>query len=105
MGDPAIGTAGLVLAIPGVIDLTIKYGHWIHGRYKTWKDPKGVWDELGKFGWSLAEGELNTLVAKSFSLDEGCDAGFKHSLDLQIRKLQADVETTKNFLMAQNPEK
>jgi hypothetical protein len=103
--ESAVGIAGLAFALPGVIDLLVKYGHWIWERIQTFKDAKGVWAELSKFGWSLTEGEFNDILmaAKSFYLEEGCDPGMKNSLELHILKLKADTESTKTFLESQNP--
>lgn len=105
MAEAAVGVAGLALAVPGVIDLLFKYGEWIWERIKAFKNAKGVWAELGQFGWSLSQGELNGIIvtAKSFYLEEGCDPGLKNSLELQIRKLASDVDATRIFLAGQNP--
>jgi len=101
----AIGVAGLALAIPGLISLLFEYGQWISERVKTFKNAKGVWIELGEFGWGLSQGELNVIIltAKSFYLEVGCDPGLKNSLELQIRKLASDVDATRIFLSGQSP--
>ena len=105
MADAAVAIAGVALAIPGVIDLLIKYGEWIRQRAKTFLNAREVWTKLGQWGWSLSNGELNTflLAARTFYLQEGCDQGLKDSLESQIRKLAADVEATKTFLEEQDP--
>ena len=105
MAESAIGAAGLALAVPGVIDVLIRYGAWIGQRIDSFQNAKGVWADLGEFGWSLSRGELNVIIlaAKSFYLEEGCDLGLKNSLKLQIGKLKADVDATKAFLEQQNP--
>jgi hypothetical protein len=106
MAAGGIEVAGLVLAIPGLIDLAFKYGEWIVDRIETFQTAKGVWAELKQFGVGLTKGELcNTiLTAKSFYLQEGCDPGLKNSLELQIRRLVIDVETVRIFLETQNPD-
>lgn len=104
--DGAVGLAGLAFALPGVIDLLVKYGHWIWERIQTFKDAKGVWKKLGQFGYSLTQGEFNDMLmaANSFYSEEGCNTGLKNSLKLQILKLKADTELTKIFLESQDPE-
>jgi len=105
MTDAGIGVAGLALAVPGVIDLMLKYGEWIYCRVQTFQNAKAVWTDLGKFGWSLSQGELKELVvaAKSFLLEEGCDPGLKNALELQIQRLAFDVLAARKFLEDLDP--
>lgn len=104
MVDP-VGVAGVALAIPGVVDLLFQYGEWIWDRIQTFQNAKGVWVDLGQFGWSLSKGEVNGLVlaAKSFYLDEGCDPGLKNSLEIQLRRLYSDIDAARSFLEGQDP--
>ncbi|KAF4629598.1 hypothetical protein G7Y89_g8547 [Cudoniella acicularis] len=105
MADGGIGAAGLALAIPGVLDLLFKYGEWVWERVQTFENAKGIWADLGQFGWNLSKGELHELVlsAKSFYLDEGCDPGLKNSLEIQLRRLYSDIDAARIFLAGQDP--
>ncbi|KAH7379608.1 hypothetical protein BKA66DRAFT_466359 [Pyrenochaeta sp. MPI-SDFR-AT-0127] len=104
--ESAVGVAGLAFALPGVIDLLVKYGQWIWDRIQTFKDAKGVWKKLGQFGYSLTQGEFHDMLmaANSFYSEEGCDPGMKISLKLHILKLKAYTELTKTFMENQDPE-
>jgi hypothetical protein len=106
-GEAAVGVAGLALAVPGVIDLIIKYGLWIHDVLKNFENARGIWKELRDLGWELAQGELNDYIisARSFLLDEGCSPGLKNSLRLQIDKLASHIIETRLFLESQEVEK
>ncbi|KAG6357370.1 hypothetical protein INS49_013247 [Diaporthe citri] len=85
--------AGLALAVPGIIDLIIKYGEWIRDRYETFKTPEPVWKELAVFGASLADGRLRSqlLLARAHWLREDCDPALKKSLEDAIDLLHDDV--------------
>jgi hypothetical protein len=100
MADGGIGVAGIVLAVPGLIDLMIKYGEFIHDKIQTFKNAKGIWADLDTFGLSLCRGNLKALTetAKSFYLEEGCDPALKSSLQSLIERMYTDVKALKEYL-------
>lgn len=100
MADGGIGVAGIVLAVPGLIDLMIKYGEFIHDKIQTFKNARGIWADLDTFGLSLCRGNLKALTetAKSFYLEEGCDPALKSSLQSLIERMYTDVKALKVYL-------
>ncbi|KAH0423439.1 hypothetical protein CcaCcLH18_12172 [Colletotrichum camelliae] len=88
----AATAAGLALAVPGIVDLLIKYGEWIHQRFETFRNPEPVWMELSTFGDSLANGVLQTQLrlAKVTWYKEDCDDATKKKLEAIIGLLHAE---------------
>ncbi len=96
---------GFILALPRIVDLLVGYGEWIADTIHRFQNARGVWAELGRFGWNLSQGQLRGIVlaAKSFYLEEGWDLGLRNALELQIRQLASDIDVARSFLAAQNP--
>lgn len=101
-----LSAAGLVLAVPGVVDLFCKYGDWIVDRVKTIKHAKEVWTNLGEFGHNLASGTLKLQIkrAREYYTTNGSDPEIKKSLELQIARLGKEVNRAKEFLEEHKPD-
>jgi hypothetical protein len=106
MGEAAVGIAGLALAVPGVIDLGIKYGEWIVDRVKTFKKARKVLEDLAKFGQELANGKLKSqiAIARKIYTEEGYDKDLKKTLEDQIARLGDELKVVVKFLEAQDVE-
>ncbi|KAK5731512.1 hypothetical protein LTR17_011310 [Elasticomyces elasticus] len=57
MGDGGVGVAGLILAIPGLIDLSIKYGEFLKDKVTIYREAQEI-SRLSRFVTDLARGEL-----------------------------------------------
>ena len=100
MADGGVGIAGLVVAVPGLIDIMIKYGEFIHDKIRTFENTKEIWADLDTFGLSLCRGNLKALTetAKGFYLEEDCDPALKSSLQSLIERMSTDVRGLKEYL-------
>jgi hypothetical protein len=61
MAEAAVGAAGLGLAVPGVIDLCIKYGHHLMTLYRDYRHAAEI-DRINKFLVSLVRGEVSEML-------------------------------------------
>jgi hypothetical protein len=106
MGEAAVGIAGLALAVPGVIDLGVKYGEWIVDRVRTFKKARKVLEDLATFGQDLANGRLisQIAIARKIYAEEGYDEALKKTLEDQIARLGEELKTAVKFLQAQDVE-
>ncbi|KAK8014783.1 hypothetical protein PG990_008079 [Apiospora arundinis] len=83
MIETALGAAGLAFTMPGVLDLMFRYSHWIRERTQVYRNAKGP-------GASAPR--------------KGSTPSSKNSLELNLRKLAADVAETRNFLEKNHPD-
>ncbi|KAH8744862.1 hypothetical protein F5882DRAFT_525890 [Hyaloscypha sp. PMI_1271] len=103
--DEAMAVAGLALAVPGIIDLMIKYGAFIKDKIDKFNGAKGIWSDLRTYGVQLTGGNLNKmlLVAKAFYSNADADPKMKDDMELDIRRLYSTIEQTNRFLEKVQP--
>ena len=61
MADGGVGIAGIVLALPGVIDLCIKYGKLLKDRIHSYRHVKEI-TRMSRFIIGLVEGEVHQVL-------------------------------------------
>jgi hypothetical protein len=92
MSDGGIGVAGLVLAVSGIIDLCIKYGHFLKEKVALYRDMSEI-VRLEQFVVQLVEGELHTLLSFFHSIDSQMTPTFKEEIQRLIQVLRILLET------------
>ncbi|MCJ1424377.1 hypothetical protein MMC29_002265 [Sticta canariensis] len=102
-----LAVAGVALAVPGLVDLLVKYGEWSWGRVQSFRHAKKELKRLGEFGHQMAIQELEggvLMTAKSFYLDEGCHASLKSALETKVQQLFNDCRNAQAYLAGMTPE-
>jgi hypothetical protein len=93
MADVALGTAGLVLASPGVIHLCLEYGRFLKQRIDSYRNIREI-ERLDRFIVDLIQGELHILLT-FFASIQGSQPLENQTLTLfdHLRLLLANVVT------------
>ncbi|EME81803.1 uncharacterized protein MYCFIDRAFT_197104 [Pseudocercospora fijiensis CIRAD86] len=93
--EAAAGVAGLVLALPGVIDLCIKYGNFLKEKIESYRK----FDEVVKlehFVTELVSGELNILLGFFHSIHDQMTETIKNGVYQLFQVLRTALENAIN---------
>jgi len=92
MADSGIGVTGLVLAVPGIIDLCIRYGQFLKDKIILYRDMNEV-VRLDHFVVQLVEGELHTLLCFFNSIYKQMSPTFRDEIRQLFQVLRVLLET------------
>jgi hypothetical protein len=92
MADGGIGVAGIVLAVPGIIDLCIKYGQFLKEKVVLYRRMSEI-VRLEHFVVQLVEGELHTLLSFFNSINNQMTPTFRDEIRQLFQVLRVLLES------------
>lgn len=104
MSGADLAVAGVVLAVPGIIDLCIKYGQFLKDKVVAYRNMSNI-VKLDRFIVQLVEGELHTLLMFFRSIHGHMTTAFKDETLQLFQVLRALLESVQQQLPRPEPGK
>lgn len=104
MSDGGVGVAGLALAIPGIIDLCIKYGNFLKEKVQSYRHMNEI-VRLYDFVAALVAGEMSDLLLFFQSIHDKMPPGPREDVKQMFQVLRIKLETVIAALPADKPSK